>query len=58
MTPDIRAILERCIEVGIDFGYDRAHKHGDNPTEQHIKSEIENAIWSEIDRYFKFEDEE
>jgi len=50
-----RQILEECIETGVEFGYNRAHKYGDTPKPQQIFEEIENAIWLEIDARFDFE---
>jgi len=58
MKVNMRLLLERCIEEGLDRGYLRAHKHTDEPTKQHILSQIHDAIWLEIDEYFDFEDQE
>lgn len=55
MRPKTREILEECIENGVQFGYNRAHKYGDDPSSHHIFEEIENAIWYEIDQRFDFE---
>jgi len=49
-------MLERCIEHGTERGYRRAFKHSDSPSEAHILSEIDAAIWLEIDTYFDFEE--
>lgn len=51
-----RLLLERCIEDGTERGYRRAFKHSDSPSEAHILSEIDAAIWLEIDTYFNFEE--
>ena len=51
-----RLLLERCIEDGTERGYHRAFKHSDSPSEAHILSEIDAAIWLEIDTYFNFEE--
>ena len=55
MRPKTRDILEECIENGIAFGYSRAHKHDDNPPDHYIFTEIEHAIWVEIDQRFDFD---
>lgn len=55
MKVNMRLLLERCVEDGIERGYRRAHKHTDEPSEQHILSQIQDAIWLEIDEYFNFE---
>ena len=57
MKPNIRLILERCIEDGAKRGYVRAFKHTDSPSEAGILQSIEDAIWLEIDTYFDFETE-
>lgn len=57
MKVNMRLLLERCVEDGIERGYRRAHKHTDEPSEQHILSQIHDAIWLEIDEYFNFETE-
>lgn len=56
MKPNIRAILEKCIEDGLREGWRRAHKHVENPHETTIKTDMEDAIWLEIDTYFNFEE--
>lgn len=56
MRANMRAMLERCIEHGTERGYRRAFKHSDSPSEAHILSEIDAAIWLEIDTYFDFEE--
>ena len=55
MKVNERALLESCIETGIQFGLNRAHKHTDEPSEHVVAEQIENAIWYEIDQYFVFE---
>jgi hypothetical protein len=58
MKPNIRAILERCINEGLDYGYNRAHKHTNTPTRAVMLDEMEQAVWHEINEYFIFENEE
>ena len=55
MKAKIRRILEECIEIGIERGYDRAYKHTDNPTEAQLSACIDLAIWYEIDQRFEFD---
>ena len=57
MKPKIRVILEMAIEEGVRRGYNRAHKHVENPTENAIMERIEDAVMGEIYEYFSFEDE-
>lgn len=53
---DVYTVLRRAVEEGIDVGYRRAHKHSDNPSENHLKEQIETGIMNEICEVFKFED--
>lgn len=48
-------LLERCIEEGIELGWSRAHKHTDAPTEEQIRSHINEAIWLTIHEWFDTE---
>lgn len=50
-------LLVRAIDAGIDYGWNRAHKHTDTPDEGTIKEQISSAIMNEISEYFSFEDE-
>ena len=33
MKPKVHKILEMAVEQGVSYGYRRAHKHIENPTE-------------------------
>jgi hypothetical protein len=57
MKPNIRMILERCIEEGTKRGYTRAFKHTDSPSEGAILESVSDNIWFEIDSYFDFTEE-
>lgn len=57
MRYKLRAILEDCLEKGIQHGIRRAHKHSNNPTEGHLLDEILSAIWLELDTKFDISDE-
>jgi hypothetical protein len=54
MTPKIVPLLDQCIETGIQLGWQRAHKHTDNPTQDEIHTQIYQCIWSELDAWFDF----
>lgn len=41
-------ILSRAVEQGLMWGWNRAHKHEDNPSEDAIKQAMHDAIMSEI----------
>ena len=57
MKPKFEPVLEMCIRNGIELGYNRAHKHHDNPDESLIFREIEIAINNEIYEWFNFEED-
>lgn len=57
MKPKVRVILEQCIEEGIRFGWRRAHKHVENPSEDAIFSSMEDEIMNKIYEYFEFDEQ-
>ena len=57
MKANMRMLLERCIEEGLERGYNRAHKHTENPTQDGMITSMQDAIWLEIDTFFKFEND-
>ena len=48
-------VLERCVEDGVAYGYTRAYKHTDAPTEEGMKEEMLQAVMNSICEYFEFE---
>lgn len=50
-------LIRQCVESGVSYGWNRAHKHVDDPNPQQIKNEIEEAVMNEICEWFTFEDE-
>ena len=58
MTPKFRKVLEIAIEQGVSYGYSRAHKHVENPTESVIIDNITEQVMNSIDDWFDFEDKE
>ncbi len=49
-------LIAQCVENGVMLGWNRAHKHIDDPDPQHIREQIERAVLSEICEWFDFED--
>lgn len=43
------SLIERAVEEGTNYGWNRAHKHTANPEEQHIKNEIVRAVMNSLD---------
>ena len=58
MRARTRIILSECIENGLRYGYSRAHKHVDQPSQETITQAMDKAIWNEIDERFTFDDDD
>lgn len=52
---NVYAVLEECVQIGVEGGWYRAHKHTDEPSEDVIKTEIERYVMNAICEKFKFE---
>ena len=50
----VYTVLEECIESGINWGFIKAYKHDDNPSEDKIKEELLRAIMLNISEKFNF----
>ena len=48
-------IISRAVEEGVAYGYQRAHKHTDTPSEELMKQEIEDAVTQALDEVIDFE---
>jgi predicted Zn-dependent protease with MMP-like domain len=55
MKPKFLPVLEMCIENGLTYGYRRAFKHTDNPTEEQITDQIKQSIMHELYEWFDME---
>ena len=55
MKPKFLPVLEMCIENGLTYGYRRAFKHNDNPTEEQITEQIRQSIMHELYEWFDME---
>jgi len=49
-------IIDDAVEKAIAYGYKRAYKHTDTPTEQHLLQEIHRAVMNELCEVLKFEE--
>lgn len=58
MKPKILPVLEMCIENGLAYGYRRAFKHDDNPSEEFITNAIKDSIMHELYEWFDFKGDE
>jgi len=50
------AILERAVEEGVAYGWRRAHKYEENPSDLTLRNEIEQAVMNSICEVFNFAD--
>jgi hypothetical protein len=57
MKPNFRKVLEMALEEGVRYGYNRAHKHVENPTEGAIIDSIVEQVMNSLYEWFDFEDE-
>lgn len=51
-------VLEDCIERGLEFGWNHAHKHVDKPDKEKIIDCQFGEVMNAICEYFKFGDDE
>ena len=56
MKPKFRKVLEIALEQGVNYGYNRAHKHVENPSQSAIVDEIVEQVMNSLDEWFDFED--
>ena len=54
MEPNIYKILQRCVEEGARYGYRRAFKHTNDPTEDAIIDSVILNVMNEITEWFDF----
>ena len=57
MKPNFRKVLEMAVEQGVSYGYRRAHKHIENPTEGAIIDSVVEQVMNSLDEWFDFEEE-
>lgn len=56
MKPKFREVLEMAISEGVSYGYKRAHKHVENPSEGAIIDSICENVMDCIYEWFEFEE--
>jgi len=56
MKPNFRKVLEMAIEYGVTYGYNRAHKYVENPSEGAVIDSIVEQVINSLDEWFQFED--
>lgn len=50
-------VLLDCVERGVACGMNRAHKHTETPSSEHVRSQVIDAVLFEICEYFDFDSE-
>jgi hypothetical protein len=41
-------VVSRAVEEGVAYGYNRAHKHTAQPTEEHLREQVEAAVMNAL----------
>ena len=49
---DTYRVIIKAVEEGIEYGWNRAHKHTDSPTPALVKETIENAVMNSLSEVF------
>ena len=49
-------VLSEAVERGVAYGYNRAHKHTDTPSEEAVKQQVYDAVMQELSEAFDFGD--
>lgn len=57
MRPNEYKVLEMAVSDGVELGWNRAHKHNDEPDPEQIQASILDAVTAQICEWFIFEGE-
>jgi len=57
MKPNFRKVLEMALEEGVRFGYNRAHKHVENPHEDAVVDLVVEGAMNSLYEWFEFPEE-
>jgi len=58
MKPRFYRLLVQCVEDGVAYGYNKAHKHTDNPPPDVLKIAMEDGVLNAINEWFTFDEED
>jgi hypothetical protein len=54
---DVYKIIDDVVARAVQYGYNRAHKHVEAPTEEHMVQEIHKAVMNDLCEILKFDEE-
>ena len=57
MKPKFRRVLETALEEGVRLGYNRAHKHVENPHEDAVVDLVVEGAMNSLYEWFEFPEE-
>jgi len=57
MKPKFRNVLEMALEQGVRYGYNRAHKHIETPSEEIVVDNVVEGVMHYLYEWFDFEEE-
>lgn len=52
------AVISRAVEEGVEYGWNRAHKHTDKPTRDGMITAIEDAVMLNLSELLIYDDDE
>lgn len=55
---NIHEVVSRAVEEGVEYGWNRAHKHTDTPDEHAIKAKITDAVMAALYEILEFDQPE
>ena len=56
MKPNFRKVLEMALEEGVRYGYNRAHKHVENPHQDAVVDCVVEGAMNSLYEWFDFEE--
>ena len=48
-------VLEQAIDEGVDWGFVRAYKHNEAPSEAQVREAVKGAVMASIGEWFTFD---
>ena len=54
MVPKFFPLLQRCVEEGVERGWNRAHKHTSTPDDRLVQDTVVSDIMNELFEWFDF----